>query len=336
MLSRPTAGLAAERDCVRQSTTVTHPIGMMVCMSARLDAIAAAAAANHGVVSRPELGQLGVDASLRLKWVRAGRLVELGERSYALPGAPATWKRALAAGLADVGTCGVIAGRSAARLHGLDGFHSDVVEILVPRRSRNLTSRSGTVCSTALEIGPLDTTTIEGLRVLRAERLILDGPLFDFDRAEIENAIDSAIRQRLVSEQRLRTRVVDRHRRGINGGRILLDALIDTGGESRLERMFLRLVRLGKLDRPTVQRNYRSGSTVLARVDFEFTGGLIVEVSGFGYHSTRQQLQHDGARQTELMLLGRRVLTFTYDDVRYRPDWVLERLARAMSMGLAA
>jgi very-short-patch-repair endonuclease len=304
----------------------------MLCrMNARFSSIAASGAANHGVVSRKELGRFGVDASLRLKWVRAGRLIELGEKSYALAGTPATWKQSLAAGLADVGECGVIAGRSAARLHGLDGFQDDSVELLVPRRSRNLTSRSGTVRSTAIEIGRRDTTAIDGLRALRPERLILDGPLFDFDRAEIENAIDSAIRQRLISEQRLRTRVVDGHRRGINGGRILLDALVDTGGESRLERMFLRLVRLGKLDRPTMQRTYRSGST-----DFEFPGGLIVEVNGFGYHSTRQQLQRDASRQSELVLRGRRVLNFTYDDVRYRPGWVLERLTRGISMGLAA
>jgi hypothetical protein len=182
------------------------------------------------VVSRQELARCGVDASLRLKWVRAGRLVELGEKSYALAGTPSTWKQSLAASLADVGECGVIAGRSAARLNGLDGFQDDSVELLVPRRSRNLTSRSATVRSTAIDIGRRDTTAIDGLRALRPERLILDEPLFDFDKADIENAIDSAIRMRLVSEQRLRTRVVDQHRRGINGGRILLDALVDTGG----------------------------------------------------------------------------------------------------------
>ncbi len=115
----------------------------MLCrVNARFDAIAATAAANHGVVSRQKLGRLGVDASLRLKWVRAGRLVELGEKSYTLAGTPSTWKQSLAAGLADVGECGVLAGRSAARLHGLDGFQDNSVELLVPRRSRNLTSRS--------------------------------------------------------------------------------------------------------------------------------------------------------------------------------------------------
>jgi hypothetical protein len=229
-LSLLAAATAAGDDSVGLSATLTHPFGMLCRMNARFNAIAASGAANHGVVSRQELARCGVDASLRLKWVRAGRLVELGEKSYALAGTPSTWKQSLAASLADVGECGVIAGRSAARLNGLDGFQDDSVELLVPRRSRNLTSRSATVRSTAIDIGRRDTTAIDGLRALRPERLILDEPLFDFDKADIENAIDSAIRMRLVSEQRLRTRVVDQHRRGINGGRILLDALVDTGG----------------------------------------------------------------------------------------------------------
>ena len=41
---------------------------------------------------------------------------------------------------------------------------------------------------------------IDGLWVLRAERLILESPRFGFTQAETENAIDSAIRLRLVSE----------------------------------------------------------------------------------------------------------------------------------------
>ena len=95
--------------------------------------------------------------------------------------------------------------------------------------------------------------TVNGIRCLKAERLILDSPLFGFTVAETENAIDSSIRLKLVSEQRLRTHVISRHRRGINNGRMLLDALVDTGGESRLERWFLRLVRRAGLPRPQLQ-----------------------------------------------------------------------------------
>jgi hypothetical protein len=166
--------------------------------------------------------------------------------------------------------------------------------------------------------------------VVRAERLIIDAPLFDFDRIEIENAIDSSIRLRLVGEQRLRTRVIADHRSGINGSRMLLDALVDAGGESRLERWFLRICREAGVGRPHTQKTYREGTRVIARVDAEFPGGLIVEVAGHGTHSTRQQIQADEQRRTELTLRGKRVITFTYDDVKYRPAWVAAQVRAAV------
>lgn len=168
--------------------------------------------------------------------------------------------------------------------------------------------------------------------MVRAERLVLDAPLFGFDRREIENAIDSSIRLRLTSEHRLRSRVLADVRSGVNGSRLLLDALVDTGGESRLERWFLRLCREAGLPRPRTQRVYRAGPRTVARVDAEFPGGLIVEVAGHGTHSSRRQLQSDEQRRTELTLLGRRVITFTYDDVTFRPEWVSDRLRAALAM----
>ena len=57
------------------------------------------------------------------------------------------------------------------------------------------------------------------MRVLTPERMILDAPIFRFTKREVENAIDSAIRLRLVSEARLRERVVAEHiRTGISAG----------------------------------------------------------------------------------------------------------------------
>ena len=305
-------------------------------MGSRLSSIAAHTAASHGVISDVELKAFGVDSSLRRKWVRSGRLEALGSHSFALPGAPPTWKRSLAAGLIDLNGAGVVAGRAAAQLHGLDGFRSDACEFVVPRDRRGLSSTSGVVRSTQQALGPGDLTRVDGLAVVRAERLILDAPLFGFTRHDIENAIDSAIRLRLVSEQRLRTRAIEGHRRGVNGSRVLLDALIDTGGESRLERMFLRLVRAAGIDRPSTQRVFANKQRTIARVDFNFPTGLVVEVNGFGFHSNRQQLQRDSQRHTELTVRGHRVITFTYDDVRFRPDWVLQQLRCALTLPLAA
>jgi hypothetical protein len=298
-------------------------------MDDRYRSIAAMAASQHSVVSTTQLERAGVDSSLRLKWQRRGLLERLGPGSFGIAGAAPNWLRSLAAAYLDLDGMGVVDGRSAARLMCLDGFDGDEVELWVPRSARSRVS-SGSVRSTRRPSLPGDVQRLEGLRVVRAERLILDSPIFGFSRLETENAIDSAIRLRLLGEQRLRTRVVAEHRACINGGRVLLDALVDSGGESRLERWFLRMCRAAGMPRPMLQKVYRTDGRTVARVDAEFPGGLVVEVAGHGTHATRRQRQSDAQRHTELTLMGRRVLTFTYEDLRDRPAWVARTVAEGL------
>jgi hypothetical protein len=286
--------------------------------------IATIAAANHGVVSTDDLVRAELSVATRTRWQAAGLLVRLGPNAFAVRGAPPTWERRLAATLVTLDGRGFLAGRTGARLHGLDGFDADAVEVLTTRRWKDLVVPARHA-STALPLDAGDTVIVDGLRCLTAERLILDSPLFGFTRAETENSIDSAIRLRLVSEQRLRTKVIARHNRGINGGRALLDALVDTGGESRLERWMLRIIREAGLPRPDLQTTYREGTRIVARVDMQF-GDLVVEIAGHGTHSSRGQLQADDQRRTKLIKRGLRGVTFRYEDVRHRPSWVVEQL----------
>ena len=272
---------------------------------------------------------------MQAKWERRGLVERVGNRSFVIAGSEPTWMRSLTAAVLDLGGVGVVAGRSAARLHGLDGFQEGEPELLVERRHRDRAS-SGIVRSTGQRIPRSDVQRLKGLPVLRAERTIIACPVFGFTRSGVENAIDSAVRLRLVSEQRLRTRVVREHSSGVNGSRLLLDAMLDTGGESCLERWFLALCRQHGLPRPILRKTYRDGGRVVARVDAEFPGGLVVELAGHGTHSSRRQRQLDAQRATELTLLGKRVITFTYEDVRDRPAWVAGCVARAIAIGRTA
>jgi hypothetical protein len=300
-------------------------------MDERYRHIAAIAATQHSIVSTDQLAGNGVSSSLRSKWERAGLIDRMGPRSFAIAGSTPSFEQTVAGGLADLAGVGYVAGRAGARLFGLDGFSTSSAEFLLPRRHRGY-STSGLVCSTGRPLTNADIITVRGFRCLTAERLILESPLFGFDRMETENAIDSALRLRLVSEQRLRTRVMRDHCTGINGSRSLLDALVDSGGESRLERWFLHLVRQAGLRRPTLQTTFRDGTRVIARVDAVVPGNLVVELSGHGTHATRRQRQNDEQRRTELTIRGFRVLTFTYEDVRDRPAWVIARLREALAL----
>lgn len=289
-----------------------------------LHSIAGLASANHGVVSTRDLRRVGLARTTQSAWIAAGRLIRLGTHSFTLPGTVPTWARTAAAAQVDLDGRGYLAGRTGAVLLGLDGFESGPIEALAERRHRGMRA-DVRLATTDRRLDRGDTVLVDGLRCLTAERLILDSPLFGFTRRETENAIDSALRLRLVHEQRLRTKVIDRHRRGINHGRTLLDALVDAGGHSRLERWTLRIIREAGLPRPLLQLTYRDGQRIVARVDFQL-GDLVVEVCGHGTHSSRRQLQADEQRRTELMRRGLRVVVFRYEDVRDRPAWVAAQL----------
>jgi hypothetical protein len=249
-------------------------------MDDRFRSIAALAAQQHSVVSLRQLIEAGVSASSRSRWVDRGVLDRLGPRSFALAGSDPTWRRRLTSSWFDLDGAGVIAGRSAARLMELDGFAADDVELCTVRATRHR-SPGGVLRSTRRPLVRSDLQRIDGLVVVRAERLVLD-------------------------------------------------AMIDTGGESRLERWFLQLCRSAGLPRPHSQTTFRADECTIARVDFVFPDGLIVEVEGHATHSSRRQRQRDEERRTALTLQGERVIAFTYLDVRDRPDWVAAQLRRAV------
>src|SRR4051812_1955573 len=297
-------------------------------MDKRFSDLAAAAADNYGVFTTTTARAFGVSDRLRHEWIARGYIERLGKHTFRFLGSPSSWHASLAVGLGEFGQGAAIGGRAAATLNRLDGVNPGPVEIWAPRASRNRCV--DTLARTNNQpLRPGDVVSIDGLRCLSAERLILDSLLFRFTPTEIHNAIDSAIRMRLVDEKRLGRRIVDDLVINAKHCRVLIESLVDTGGESALERRFLAIIRRAGLPRPRLQRVYRSGTRTMARVDAEFEGGLVVELAGHGTHSSRLQRQRDEQRRTELTLLGKRPITFTYEDVYGRPDWIVSTLRNA-------
>lgn len=300
-------------------------------MSSRFAEIASLGSRQHGGVGGRQLDDRGVSVQLRAKWVKRGLLDRAGPRAFSIVGSEPSWRREAWLAAENARGLGYVAGRTAGRLHRLDGFGSSPPELLVGREHRSC-HLPYVVRSTRRPLGPGDTVVIDGIRCLTVERLIIESPLFGFSLAETENAIDSGIRRRRVDEAQLRAAVLDGIRPGVAGGRQLRDALVDTGGESRLERWFLRIVRIAGLPRPQMRVVCRAGGGFAARLDARFPGDTIVELEGHQTHSSRLQRQHDEARRTELVLLGNRVIVFTYLDVRDRSDWVAQQVTRALHL----
>ena len=297
-------------------------------MDGRFVQLAALAADRHGVFTAAIARSVGVSDRLRYEWLQKRYIERLGKNTFRFAGTPVTWHMELAAALGDHGASAALSGRSAGALQHLDGFLPGSAELWLPRTARNRCA--GTRARTSSQpLRPGDVVTVDGLRCVTAERLILDSLLFQFTPDEIHNAIDSAIRLRLVSESRLRRRIASDLVDNVKHRQVLITALVDSGGESGLERRFLAILRQAGFPRPQLQRIYRDGTRTMARVDAEFAGGLIIEVSGHRTHASRRQGQRDEQRRTELTLIGKRVITFTYDDVYGRPAWVLDQLHTA-------
>ena len=122
---------------------------------------------------------------------------------------------------------------------------------------------------------------------------------------------------------------LDQHRgrRGIGRLRKLLEADGPTTiTRSEAEERFLALVRAAGLPAPEV--NVR----ILGyEVDFLWRDeGLVVEVDGFQFHSTRAAFERDRERDAELQAAGLRVLRVTWHQVVDTPYSTLTNLVRAL------
>jgi very-short-patch-repair endonuclease len=256
--------------------------------------------------------------------LQTGRFERLGVRVLRVTGSPRTWEQLLGAGLLDLGPDAVVSQRSAAALFGFDGFAAGPVEFTTPRRGRGLVDHWQV--HTTRRLDRVDRTSVGALACTTAARTIVDLARGS-SPAELERAIDSAVRDGLASPAFLRRRLRDLRGPGRHGVRLLDQLLQDTGGHSALERAFLELVRTAGLPRPHCQRIVRRDGRTVARVDFSFEPRLIVvEVSGRRGHSSDAERAKDARRRNELQALGFVVLEFTYGDVFERPSYVLETL----------
>jgi very-short-patch-repair endonuclease len=70
----------------------------------------------------------------------------------------------------------------------------------------------------------------------------------------------------------------------------------------------------------------------VARADFGWPEALLIaEIDGFGPHSSRSVFQRDRTRQNALVNAGWLVLRFTVDDIRLRPEMVVDVIRKALA-----
>ncbi len=196
-------------------------------------------------------------------------------------------------------------------------------------------NRIGHVVHRSRDISRLDITEVDGIPTMSATRTIIDLAGSE-TRERLAVAIDSALRDRLTSEDFLHARIVELRCRGRAGLADLVSVLegneITRGGHSWLERRFLVLVAEAGLPRPETQAIVGKRNHRLIRVDCQFPGtNVVVELLGYRFHRTVMAMQNDAERMNRMILDGLQPLQATYTDVASASPTMLASIREALS-----
>jgi very-short-patch-repair endonuclease len=280
--------------------------------------------AQHGVLARGQLLELGFSA----EWIRhrlaTGRLHRVWRGVYAL-GRPQLTQpgRWMAAALA-CGPDAVLSHTSAAALWEIRARPEREIHVSVPARTRH--HHQGLVVHRRTTLDADEVTRRLGIPVTIPVATLIDiAPLLSQD--QLEAAINEADKRGLTNPDQLRA-TLDQAvpRPGTATLRTTLDKPTFALTDSTLERRFLRLARKAGLPEPLTQHQLNG-----FKVDFYWPAlRLVVETDGLTYHRTPAQQTADRLRDQAHTAAGLTTLRFTHAQVAHDPQHVRRTLAAMM------
>lgn len=278
------------------------------------------AAAQHGVVARRQLLELGLSAQAIQHRLSKGRLhrVERGVYSVGRPELSP-----LGRWMAAVLGCGpnaVLSHRSAAALWGIGEERADSVEVSMLICS--MRRRPGIKLYLRPKLCSADLTTRHGIPVTGPVRTLIDVAR-SLDRPNLERAINEADRLRLTNPEVLHEALESYPgQRGVGPLKALLGDRTFRLTDSELERRFLSLVVAAGLPTPVTGKRLNG-----FKVDFYWPHlALVVETDGLRYHRTPAQQARDRLRDQTHTAAGVTPLRFTHAQVRFEAAYVRRTL----------
>jgi hypothetical protein len=289
--------------------------------------IAALALGQHGVVALWQLVELGLSASAVRSRVANGRLHRVHRAVFAVGHPNLTRNGRFMAATLACGLGAVLSHRAVGAKWDLGLRGRPWVDVTAPgTRGRR---RPGIRVHSAATLAAHDVAVIDGIPCTTLARTLLD-IAEDATRREVERACDRAETQRLLDMT-----AIDDVLARANGrrGAALLTAVLSehrvgsTLTRNELEERFLAICRDVELapDRVNAWIAYPDGGG--AEADFLWHAQrLIVEVDGRDVHTTRRAFEADRRRDQRLMLLGWRIVRFTWRQVMFEPAYVAATL----------
>jgi hypothetical protein len=295
--------------------------------------VAAIARRQHGLITSAQARAAGLSTMQIVGRHRSGRWVDIEPGLWLIAGTSFSWHTRLMA--ACLMTGGVASHRAAAVLHGADGVRPGRPEVTVARARQS--RRPGLTAHRSSDLDPADRISIDGIPTTTAARLGVDlGAVVSY--AVYERAVDDLLARRRLSWIDLADTVVRVGRRGRRGvaaaRRLLLERDAEDLTESRLERLFLRLIRTFGLPEPEPQHVVRDGTAFVARVDFAWPARRVaVELDGRRYHAGAEAFASDRWKRNRLQVLGWDVLAYTWTHVLSEGPAVTAQVAAALERG---
>ena len=151
---------------------------------------------------------------------------------------------------------------------------------------------------------------------------------------ELEDIVDRALATKVVAIDALVAELARLARPGRAGVEALRSALRwrQTAGiahPSVLESRALRLLSQARVSPLAVE--VRTGDDLSYRVDIMLRPGLALEVDGYTFHHTPEQLTEDARRRNRLYLSGTQVLVYTWKDIVYDGHRVIAEVRQALA-----
>ncbi len=270
----------------------------------------------HGVISRRQALEDGVTDDQISRRLRTGRWVRAARGVYRHAVFPETPHSRLQVACLACG--GLASHRSAAALHGIDGYKLDRIEVVVPWARRLTIKGVGLHRTTQMDL--TKPVFRDGILCTGIGRTALDLAAV-VSRKQVDYTIDAILRQGLLRLSDLYSVLVSHSRQGRTGCGPFRDALEERRGDdpvplSSWSRMVSDLLVESGLDRPALEHRIcdRSGGLV-AQVDLAYPSHRVaIELDSKRWHLNSVSFERDPRRRNALTLAGWTVLTFTWSD----------------------
>lgn len=284
------------------------------------------------LVTRSDVFKLGRSEAL-IKWKLSTDMWTRRQPGvYQVDQRPMNWEDKLMAAVLAGGSGCLVSHRAALVLWELDGLSQAPIEITVPYTHGPVPT--GTIVHRTRKLMQED--SICGIPVTTVERTLLQcssmlPPLI------IAKAVESALRKRLTTSQRLEELLSSKGGRGVKGTRrlrwVLRERANDTATDSGSETELLYHMRAELLPEPVLQQEFFAADGDRMVPDFYWPRfSKAVEVDGVDAHDSADRLDHDLKRQNALMDLGIELRRFSAREVRRNPRGVVGQIRRFLGL----